>query len=760
MVRVDPNDGRMLGRVSMPFGVATNGFLVDGRDLWFTGTRLVRTDVALGREVDRYPLSSDPDDDGLTGIARGAGSLWIARHQAGELLRVDPATGKVQQRFRQSAAAYQVAYGDGGAWVVTGNQASRGSTPPRAPSPGRQCRRLPRASPSAAATPGSRTRRRAPSTRSTARVRSWRRTDRRRSKADVLRGRDALGRQRDVGTVTGIDAATGRTSDVPLRPPAPVRCGAAREAARRGVDGAHLRGTDRRGERQGGAPDQPGVRVRPSRSGDRKATVHSFIFVAERATCAPLLGYPDAPPPRGQHLVPEVATAMPTLSRDRRTYTFTVRKGFRFAPPSNAVLDAATIRYSIERALNPKLGPRAPGIGFLGDLEGARAFHAGRADHVSGIRVHGDRISFTLTKPSPDFLERLALPYFCPVPAQHADRRRGRRQVHGAGPAGSRPLHLQRTGLERRVRDPEAEPELRRLAAAAARRDRLPRGDRHREERSAGSSAAATTRVEHYDPLLAPGGEVARRSRAPSPPGGEDVSRLPSARHRLPGPQRVRPPFSDPEAAPSRRGGTRSGIARRPSGTRRRPIACCRRPFEEPERRASRDRTASAHTDSQRQAARHRADGRAVRGRQRPPVRRRRARDARATRARRAGGNGGRRRSGAARPGDPSQLASLSTWLDYPDPASFLTQMLGKDVPARLAAGLDAHVGRPSRAPDRRRPRPRRRRRRGAPCGPRRSGRRLRHAGAGHCARPPPRLPRLERRRHGLDLAALCLRTP
>ena len=107
---------------------------------------------------------------------------------------------------------------------------------------------------------------------------------------------------------------------------------------------------------------------------------------------------------------------MPAVSSDRRTYTFVLRKTFRFAPPSNAPLDAQTFRYSIERALSPKLGSDTPGIRVLGDLVGAQAFHAGRKAHVSGIRVRGDRISFTLTRPSPDFLERLALPYFCPVP--------------------------------------------------------------------------------------------------------------------------------------------------------------------------------------------------------------------------------------------------------------------------------------------------------------------------------------------------------
>src|SRR5262249_8021625 len=132
-----------------------------------------------------------------------------------------------------------------------------------------------------------------------------------------------------------------------------------------------------------------------------------FIFQVDRATCAPLLGYPDAAPPTGQRLVPEVAEALPSLSGDRRTYTFVVRNGFRFAPPSGVPLDAETFRSSIERALAPGLGPRAPGIRYLADLEGATAFHAGHGAHVRGITVRGNRISFTLVQPSADFLERL-----------------------------------------------------------------------------------------------------------------------------------------------------------------------------------------------------------------------------------------------------------------------------------------------------------------------------------------------------------------
>src|SRR5262249_13030866 len=158
---------------------------------------------------------------------------------------------------------------------------------------------------------------------------------------------------RDDGTVTGIDAVTGVEKTIrfghPLQTVAalpgrllvivnPGRPDAEPDSIK-ALHGklAHLVVPDRLGD-----PD-PAVGPPPN----------PFIFQVERATCAPLLGYPDAAPPAGQRLVPEVAQALPSLSRDRRTYTFVVRKGFRFAPPSGASLDAQTFRFSIERALSP-----------------------------------------------------------------------------------------------------------------------------------------------------------------------------------------------------------------------------------------------------------------------------------------------------------------------------------------------------------------------------------------------------------------------
>ena len=82
-------------------------------------------DVSSGNETNRFSLTRDPRDDQLAGLARGAGSLWVARQHPGQLLRVDPTTGAVVHRFVNLPDAYIVAYGDGAAWVATYDSVAR-----------------------------------------------------------------------------------------------------------------------------------------------------------------------------------------------------------------------------------------------------------------------------------------------------------------------------------------------------------------------------------------------------------------------------------------------------------------------------------------------------------------------------------------------------------------------------------------------------------------------------------------------------------
>jgi YVTN family beta-propeller protein len=150
------------------------------------------------------------------------------------------------------------------------------------------------------------------------------------------------------------------------------------------------------------------------------------------ATGANLLNYPDAAGPRGSRLEPEVAESLPTRSRDGKTYTFTIRKGFRFSPPSNEPVTAGVFKYSIERSLNTPVQGYAGD--FIGDVVGVKAFEAGRARHVSGVTVAGSKLRIRLTRPAADFPSRLALPPFAAVPTDTPIDPEGIRTVPSAGP--------------------------------------------------------------------------------------------------------------------------------------------------------------------------------------------------------------------------------------------------------------------------------------------------------------------------------------
>ena len=68
-------------------------------------------------------------------------------------------------------------------------------------------------------------------------------------------------------------------------------------------------------------------------------------------TCARLLNYPDAEGDAGRRLVPEVAEDFPEVSDGGRTYTFGIRKGFGFSPPSEEEVTAESFRRALERGI-------------------------------------------------------------------------------------------------------------------------------------------------------------------------------------------------------------------------------------------------------------------------------------------------------------------------------------------------------------------------------------------------------------------------
>jgi YVTN family beta-propeller protein len=182
----------------------------------------------------------------------------------------------------------------------------------------------------------------------------------------------------------------------------------------------------------------------------------------EQAIAAKLLNYPDnASPGVGQFFVPEVAAALPRRSADGKTFTFTIRKGFRFSPPSNAAVTAQTFKDSIERTLNP--GTKSFAADFVTYIAGEKSYLAGTARHISGITVRGDELTIRLTQPRGDFLAWIASSFFAAVPSGTPIDRGGVRTISSAGPyyvssyipgqgivlkrnpnyGGARPHHLQ-----------------------------------------------------------------------------------------------------------------------------------------------------------------------------------------------------------------------------------------------------------------------------------------------------------------------------
>lgn len=150
----------------------------------------------------------------------------------------------------------------------------------------------------------------------------------------------------------------------------------------------------------------------------------------ETMTCARLLSYPDRAGAAGARLIPEVARGMPRVSDGGRTFTFRVRSDFRFSDGSRVTPRSFT--RAIERALNPEM--QSPGASFASDIVGAAAVIAGKAKAPSGVSVNGDRLTIRLIRPAPDFMSRIAMPFFCAIPENLPIDSRGVRVLPGAGP--------------------------------------------------------------------------------------------------------------------------------------------------------------------------------------------------------------------------------------------------------------------------------------------------------------------------------------
>jgi ABC-type oligopeptide transport system substrate-binding subunit len=151
----------------------------------------------------------------------------------------------------------------------------------------------------------------------------------------------------------------------------------------------------------------------------------STSWELEFATCLKLVNYPDANGPRASQLVSEAASGFPRVSANGKTYDFTVKVGFtKFS--NGKPVTAASFKAVFDRLADPKM--QSPAGAFMSDVVGASS------SPVSGVRAKGDHLLITLTNPAPDFLARLAMPFFCAVPAGTPHDPNGELAPAAAGP--------------------------------------------------------------------------------------------------------------------------------------------------------------------------------------------------------------------------------------------------------------------------------------------------------------------------------------
>jgi peptide/nickel transport system substrate-binding protein len=133
------------------------------------------------------------------------------------------------------------------------------------------------------------------------------------------------------------------------------------------------------------------------------------------ATNNGLLTFRKASGSAGSEVVPDMATAMPAVTDGGLTYTFHLHPGVRFSPPVDRAVKPSDFRYAIERLFH--VG--SPGVGFYTIIQGADAYAAHKAAHISGILADDKAmtIAFHLTHPDGAFLDIMAMPFAFAVPA-------------------------------------------------------------------------------------------------------------------------------------------------------------------------------------------------------------------------------------------------------------------------------------------------------------------------------------------------------
>ncbi len=416
-----------------------SGFNFDDNSIWVTdlgAPRVIRLDKATSTTDEFYFNKDETDQASAIDLTVGGGSVWLSRPDIPEITRINAETGELEERI--PVAAIGVTYGEGSLWfwheqnigridpatnevafgplrlgtvgwlnnIYTGGgyawtAESAAGTVHRVDSVGRSL--------GIALEPG---------------------VGEMAATSDTMWVTNA-----NTGQLVGLDLVTGQQRQV-------IDTGHATLAVAAGGDelmvGVAPTVDEAIGELDGEVltvvtSGQPWWDPSPDPALNGTWEVRQALNL----TCLNLVNYADKPGPEGFELVPEAAEGTPTISSDGLTYTFKIKPGFKFSPPSTEEVSAETFRASMARTLDRVLDDGWPGPNLYGDIAGVAEYRDGTARDITGLVADGDELTITLVRPMPDFLDRLALSFACAVPARTDVLRSGLNPdppVSGAGP--------------------------------------------------------------------------------------------------------------------------------------------------------------------------------------------------------------------------------------------------------------------------------------------------------------------------------------
>ena len=386
--KVDPNANGGSGAVvdTIPVGNGPEGVAVGGGHLWVANS----TDRTVMEFLpgSHRPLQTIPVAAGADAIAFGSGFVWVVSGAGNSVTRIDARSGTPLPPITVGNGPTAVAVGAGSAWV---SNSLDGTVSRIDPGSGEVKNVSLEGSPTGVA-------------------------------ADET---SVWVSDQRAGTLTRIDPSTGRVTRTLRTLDAPGALALAKGPLYVAVSASSQ-------VHRGGTLT---LLTDPFDSIDPATTYSTQTWAAMIVTYDGLVTYQRVGGSNGTRIVPDLATAPPAISDGGRTYTFQIRSGIRFS--TGELVQPVDFRRAIERSV--ALGVANPGAttGFyFSGIVGADKCTTTRCDLSRGIFTDQSSrtVTFHLTKPDADFLDKLAFSSAYAVPARTPFK--ARLPIPGTGPYG------------------------------------------------------------------------------------------------------------------------------------------------------------------------------------------------------------------------------------------------------------------------------------------------------------------------------------